>query len=70
MYTSSSLAPFATGGYTHYFKSACYPKIPPDVTVVAVEQRVCYHMDVLALGGPLFRASERSVKATLDRVVR
>ena len=70
IYTSPSPGPGAAGGYTHYFKSACFPKVPSGVTVLAVERRVCYHMDVLALGEPLVSGAERSVKATLDSVVR
>ena len=57
------------GEYTHYFKSACFPKVPSGVMVLAVEERVRYYMDVLALGEPLMNEGDRTVKSTLDRVV-
>ena len=57
------------GGYIHYFKSACFPKVPSGVVVMAVEERVRYYMDVLALGEPLMNEGDRTVKSTLDRVV-
>ena len=43
---------FTTDEYSDYFGSGCHPKLP-DVSIVAVEEKLRHHMENQALGTPL-----------------